>query len=179
VAPGPFAPRAVATIVLGLLAASVAPACEATRPSGSTESRSDDPSSADQGSTSDNPASDVQVQTYRIGSRDQLVQRLGDLGWEEVIIFPNGDPKSVEIWGGDDHWHAQTHHLVTGRQIGVTQAGVGGLPPGRLVRVRGEYGIRSQGMLYWIEREFVVALSPGEEELAARLEWVPTGWAEI
>jgi hypothetical protein len=54
------------------------------------------------------------------------VQRLGDLGWEEAIIFPEGDPKSVEIWGGDDHWHAQTHYLVTGRRIGVTQAGVGG-----------------------------------------------------
>jgi hypothetical protein len=178
VAPGPFAPRAVATIVLGLLAASVAPACEATRPSGSTESRSDDPSSADQGSTSDNPASDVQVQTYRIGSRDQLVQRLGDLGWEEVIIFPNGDPKSVEIWGGDDHWHAQTHYLVTGRQIGVTRRSrrSPARPPRPCSR---RIGIRSQGILYWIEREFVVALSPGEEELAARLEWVPTGWAEI
>jgi hypothetical protein len=126
VALGPFAPRAVAAIVLGLLATSVALAREAVRPSGSTESRSDDPSSGGQGSTSDNPASDVQVQTYRIGSRDQLVQRLGDLGWEEAIIFPEGDPKSVEIWGGDDHWHAQTHYLVTGRRIGVTQAGVGG-----------------------------------------------------
>ena len=80
-----------------------------------------------------------------------------------------------EIWGGDDHWHAQTHYLAAGRRIGVTQAGVGGLPPGRLVRVRGEYGIRSQGVLYWIEREFVVAFSPGEKELALKLEWATTG----
>jgi hypothetical protein len=117
----------------------------------------------------------MRVQTFTIGSQDELVQRLGDLRWEEVIIFPNGDPKSVEIWGGDDHWHAQTHYLAAGRRIGVTQAGVGGLPPGGFVRFRGEYGIRSQGILYWIEREFVVAFSPGEKELAAKLEWVSTG----
>jgi hypothetical protein len=174
VAPGPFVPRVVAALVLGLLAAS-ALACEAASPPGSTESRSDDPSSPDQGSASDEPGSDVQVQTFKIGSRDELVQRLGDLGWEEVIVFPNGDPKSVEIWGGDDHWHAQTNYVAAGRQIGLTQAGVGGLPPGRLVLVRGEYGIRSQGAFYWIEREFVVAFSPGEKDLASKLEWVPTG----
>ena len=174
-APGPFAPRAVTVIVLGLLAAPVVPACEAARPPDPTESPSDDALSTDEGSPSDEPGSDVQVQTLRIGSLDELVQRLGDLGWEEVIIFPNGDPKSVEIWGGDDHWHAQTHYLAAGRRIGVTQAGVGGLPPGRLVRVRGEYGIRSQGVLYWIEREFVVAFSPGEKELALKLEWATTG----
>jgi hypothetical protein len=175
VAPGPFAPRAVAVIVLGLLAASVVPACVAARPPDPTESSSDDAPSTDEGSPSDEPGSDVQVQTFRIGSLDELVQRLGDLGWEEVIFFPNGDPKSVEIWGGDDHWHAQTHYLAAGRRIEVTQAGVEGLPPGRLVRVRGEYGIRSQGVLYWVEREFVVAFSPGEKELAVKLEWATTG----
>ena len=127
------------------------------------------------GSASEEPGSDVQGKTFRIGSRDELVQRLGDLGWEEVVIFPNGDPRSVEIWGGDDHWHAQTQYLVGGRRIEVTQAGLGGLPPGRLVRVRGEYAVRSQGIFYWIEREFVIALSPGEKGLAAKLEWVSTG----
>jgi len=162
-------------VVLGLLAASAAPACEVARSPHPTESLSDDPPSTDLGSASDEPGSDVQVQTFSVGSRDELVQRLGDQGWEEVIIFPNGDPKSVEIWSGDDHWHAQTHYVFAGRRIGVTQAGIGGLPPGRLVRVRGEHGIRSQGILYWIEREFVVAFSPGEKELASKLEWVSTG----
>jgi hypothetical protein len=110
--------------------------------------------------------------TLKVASHKDLLQRLMELGWSEVLIFPNGDPKSLEIWGGDDHWHAQTHYLFAGMRVEVTQAGIGGLPPGRLVRVRGEDGIRSQGILYWIEREFVVALSPGDKKLAAKLEWI-------
>jgi hypothetical protein len=109
--------------------------------------------------------------TLKVASHKDLLQRLMELGWSEVLIFPNGDPKSLEIWGGDDHWHAQTHYLFAGMRVEVTQA-IGGLPPGRLVRVRGEDGIRSQGILYWIEREFVVALSPGDKKLAAKLEWI-------
>ncbi len=129
------------------------------------------PGISTQGSPS--ATSGLEVRTFRITSRDELLRRLGDLGWGEIIVFPTGDPERVEIWGGDDHWHAQARYLVDGRRIVVTQAGVGGLPPGRLVRIRGEYGIRSQGVLYWIEREFVVAFSPGETALAAKLEWVP------
>jgi hypothetical protein len=126
----------------------------------------DDPPSASPG---------LQVQTSKVASRDELVRRLGDLGWDEIVVSPNGVPKSLEIWGGDDHWHARTHYAYAGRLIEVTQAGVGGLPPGRLVRIRGEYGVRSQGSLYWIERDFVVASSPDQKELAVQLEWVPLG----
>jgi hypothetical protein len=133
------------------------------------------PSPSESFSPSESPSSSLQVQAIKIGSRDELVRRLTELGWTEVVILASGDPKSVEIWGGDDHWHAQTHYLFHGRRIEVTQTGIGGLPPGRLVRVRGEDGIRSQGILYWIEREFVVALSPGETNLAAKLEWTRTG----
>lgn len=92
----------------------------------------------------------------------------------EIVVLPTGDPTSVEIWGGDEHWHAQTHYLVTGRRVEVTQAGIGGLPPGRLVEVRGEYGVRSEGGLYWVERDFVIAFKPGKKAFAARLVWVPT-----
>jgi hypothetical protein len=133
------------------------------------------PSPSESSPPSESPSSSLQVQMIKIGSRDELLQRLTELGWTEVVILPNGDPKSVEIWGGDDHWHAQTHYLFGGRRIAVTQTDIGGLPPGRLVRVRGEDGIRSQGILYWIEREFVVALSPGDKRLAAKLEWIPSG----
>ena len=48
----------------------------------------------------------------------------------------------------------------------VTQAGFEGLPPGGLVRVRGEYGVRSDDGLYWIEREFTLAVSPAKKTLA-------------
>jgi hypothetical protein len=171
VASGLPAPRAIAASIVTLLALVAGPGCEGQRTTRLSDSVS--PGASTRDSPSASATSDLQVQTFRIASRDELVRRLGDLGWEEVVVFPNGDPESVEIWGGDDHWHAQTHSVVVGGRIGVTQAGIGGLPTGRLVSVRGEDGIRSQGILYWIEKEFVVALSPGEKSIAAQLEWVP------
>lgn len=164
-----FASRATAASIVTLLALVVGSGCE----SQPTTRQSDSISPGAGARDSPSPTSDLQVQTFRIASLDGLVRRLGDLGWEEIVVFPGGDPESVEIWGGDGHWHAQTHYVVDGRRIGVTQAGIGGLPTGRLISVRGEDGIRSQGNLYWIEREFVVAFSLGEKALAAKLEWVP------
>ena len=166
-----FAPRASAASIAMLLALITGTGCESQSATRASDIATPGASTHDPSLSS--PASELQVQTFVIASRDELVRRLGDLGWDEIIVFPNGEPESVEIWGDDDHWHAQTHYVFAGRRIGVTQAGIGGLPPGRLVRVRGEHGIRSQGILYWIEREFVVAFSPGEKELAAKLEWVP------
>jgi hypothetical protein len=167
--PGAFARRVSAASVITVLALT-GPGCESQPAARVSNSASPDAGTGDSRSTS--PTSDLQVQVFRIASRDKLLRRLGDLGWEEIVVFPNGNPKRVEIWGGDDHWHAQTHYVSAGTPIEVTQAGIGGLPPGRLVRIRGEQGIRSQGGPYWIERDFVVAFSPGEKELAARLEWV-------
>ena len=54
----------------------------------------------------------------------------------------------------------------------LIQAETQGLPPGRLVSLRGLDGVRSDGALYWNERGFTFSLTPGEKELAARLEWV-------
>lgn len=79
--------RAVDAVVLGLLAATMT-ACEADRPPDPARSASETSPSAGQGSVSDEIGSDVQVQMFRVGSRDELVQRLGDLGWEEIIVFP-------------------------------------------------------------------------------------------
>ena len=166
-----FALRASAASIVTILALITGPGCESQIASRTSDSATPEAGTSDPPLNS--PASELQVQTFAIASRDEHVRLLVDLGWEEIILFPNGEPKSVEIWGGDGHWHAETQYVFAGRRIGVTQAGIGGLPPGRLVRIRGEHGIRSQAILYWIEREFVVAFSPGERELAARLEWVP------
>lgn len=169
-ASGAFAPRASAASIVTLLALITGPGCESQPAARVSNSASPEASTRDSPSTS--PTSDLQVQTFRIESQDELVTALEDLGWKEIIVFPRGHPTRLQIWGGDDHWHAQTEYLSFGRRIEVTQAGIGGLPPGRLIRIRGEDWIRSQGNLYWIEREFVVAFWPGEKELAAQLEWV-------
>ena len=54
----------------------------------------------------------------------------------------------------------------------MTQAGFEGLPQGRLVTVRGENGVRSDGGLYWLERGFTLAISSGNASIALELEWV-------
>jgi hypothetical protein len=52
------------------------------------------------------------------------------------------------------------------------QAETEGLPPGRLIQLRGLDGVRSDAGPYSAERGFTFALSPGRKELAASLEWV-------
>jgi hypothetical protein len=59
-------------------------------------------------------------------------------------------------------------------ELSIVQAEGEGLPPGQLVRVRGEDGVRSGGGLYWTEDGFVMSLNPGRLELAASLIWLPT-----
>ena len=104
---------------------------------------------------------------------DDLLAHVDDTGWEELLVLSKGDPIRLELWTGDGHWHAQTTYRYRGDRVSVTQAGGSGLPPGRLVDVRGEDGIRSGGNLYWIERAFTIAIAPGESRLAADLEWIP------
>jgi hypothetical protein len=111
------------------------------------------------------------VQTHRLTSETRLRDLLRDVGWVETVVLQGGDPISLELWSGDGHWHAQTAYRFAGDRVSVTQAGSEGLPPGRLVRVRGEYGVRSEGGLYWLERGFTIAVRPGRESLALQLEW--------
>jgi hypothetical protein len=110
---------------------------------------------------------------YPVTSREEWFAHLLDTGWAHVVVLPGAVPIELELWTGDGHWHAQTTYRIPGRRVQVTQAGSAGLPPGSLVRVRGEFGVRSQGALYWIEREFALAVNPGEKPLAKRLAWVP------
>jgi hypothetical protein len=124
------------------------------------------------GSPSEEPSSDVMVETFKIGSRGELLGHLRDTGWPEAVVLSDAEPKSLELWTGDGHWHAQTTYRFAGGRVSVTQAGFEGLPPGRLVRVRGEHGVRSEGGLYWLERGFTLAISPAEKALTLRLAWI-------
>ena len=163
---------ASAATLVTLLALITAAACQGKRPPDVIESASATSPPANEGSPSDQPSSDVQLETFALASRDELFDHLRDVGWAEAVVLPGAEPKQLELWEGDGHWHASTTYRFSGRRVSVTQAGFEGLPPGRLVRVRGDYGIRSQGGLYWIEREFTLAVFPGKKTIAFRLEWI-------
>lgn len=135
----------------------------------------DEPVESESGSTptaspSGDPASSIDVQTHRLTSETHLKELLHQVGWVEAVVLPGGDPVSLELWSGDGHWHAQTTYRFAGDRVSVTQAGSEGLPPGKLVPVRGGYGVRSEGGLYWLERGFTIAVTPGEKSLALQLE---------
>jgi hypothetical protein len=125
-----------------------------------------------EGSSSEEPRSDVELQTFALTSREDLLDHLRDIPWAEALVLPSGEPNQLEIWEGGGHWHASATYRFSHRRVTVTQAGFEGLPPGRLVRVRGEHGIRSEGGLYWIEREFTIAVFPGDKAIAQQLEWI-------
>jgi hypothetical protein len=122
-------------------------------------------------SPSDAPDSDVDVQTFSIAGSDELLERLGDLGWSEALILPGAEPRRLQVWGGDGHWHSRTSFRSHGMDVTLVQAGFEGLPPGQLTTIRGEDGVRSDGGLYWIEREFTFAISPANKVLARSLRW--------
>ena len=123
-------------------------------------------------SPTDAPTSDVEVQTYSLTGSDDLHERLADLGWNEAMILPGAEPRRLQVWGGDGHWHSRTVFRSHAMDVTLIQAEFEALPPGRLTMIRGEAGVRSDGGLYWIERGFTFAISPGNKELARSLGWV-------
>lgn len=171
-AQGPFAPRASAASLVTLLSLITGAACQSQRPRDVIESVSETSPPANGGSPSGSPSSDVHLQIFPVGSRAGVVRQLRAIDWNEILVLPGADVERLELWESGGHWHAQTRYSLSGMRVEVTQAEGEGLPPGRLVRVRGEYGIRSQGSFYWNERGFVVAISVAKKSLAARLEWL-------
>jgi hypothetical protein len=91
------------------------------------------------------------------------------------MILPGAKPVRLTIWEAEDHFHARTDYVVEGIRIGLIQAEGQGLTLGKSVQVRGVEGVRADGILYWEERNFVLSLSPGRLELAARLVWESAG----
>jgi len=125
-------------------------------------------------SPSASPMSDVVLETHRVTSIDDVLAVLEQIDWEQVLVFERGTPARLQVWESGGHLHARVDYGRPGLKLSLIQAEGEGLPPGQLVRVRGLDGIRSDGGLYWIERDFVIALSPGRKTLAAALTWLRT-----
>jgi hypothetical protein len=168
---GRAAPRAASIILVTLMIIIVGSSCEPESSSRPTES-AEGTSPPVPGSPSDVPESDVEVHTYAVTSLEELFEPLLDTGWADAVVLRDAVPIQLELWTGGGHWHAQTTYRSSGRRVQVTQAGSEGLPPGQLVAVRGENGVRSDGGLYWLERGFTLAISPGKTSIARALEWI-------
>lgn len=158
--------RASALLVCAVFALTTA-ACE---PASRSKPRVTTPSV--EPSPSDSPMTDVVLETHRVTSVEDVLRVLEDIGWDQVLVFAGGTPKRLQVWESGGHFHARVDYGAPGVRLSLIQAEGEGLPPGELVRVRGEDGVRSDGNLYWTERGFVIALSPGRRALAVELGWV-------
>jgi hypothetical protein len=160
-------PRSVGLV---LCVAAFVAACDVqtTRAPSATPRRAQDLTST---SPSETPESDVVVQGFSLAGTDELLERLAGLGWSEALILPGAEPRRLQVWRGDGHWHSRTTFRSQGTIVTLIQAGFEGLPPGQLTTIRGQDGIRSDGGLYWIERHFTFAISPGSKKLARSLRW--------
>ena len=121
-------PSTVAVLVLlGVLTCS---GCQGERSLPAIDSPGGASRSMRGGSPSGEPRSDVDVQTFALRSREDLFDHLRDVGWTEAVVLRGAEPTFLELWSGDEHWHAQTSYRSVGGRVSVTQAGFEGLPPG-------------------------------------------------
>jgi hypothetical protein len=124
-------------------------------------------------STQSPPETDVDLVTHQVSFVDEVLQVLGNIGWEQALVLEDGTPNRLLVWEAGGHFHARVDYGPPGVEVSIVQAEGEGLPPGKLVRVRGEDGVRAGRGLYWTEEGFVVSLSPGTKALAATLTWLP------
>jgi hypothetical protein len=123
-------------------------------------------------SPSEPAGSDVDLATHRVDSIAEVLRLLESIGWAGILVLEDGTPNRLLIWESGGHLHARTDYVGAGEKLSIVQAEGEGLPPGGLVMVRGEDGVKADGNLYWVERGFVIALSPGRKSLATSLTWM-------
>lgn len=120
------------------------------------------------------PATDVELETHRVSSIADVLSALENIGWNQVLVLKDGTPNRLLVWESGGHLHARVDYDNRGVKMSLVQAEGEGLPPGKLVHVRSEDGVKSDSGLYWTERGFVIALSPGRQAIAGKLRWVRT-----
>lgn len=111
--------------------------------------------------------------TIAVDSIRELVRRLGDSGFRNIVVLPLGRPVATTVYdhvGGD--LVAKTTYRSGEDEIGVTQVDQVKLPSaGKGVRVRGFDGIRIDQSVYWAERNDTIAISPGKRRYLDALTW--------
>jgi hypothetical protein len=159
-----FGPRPLMTAAIAVLASCTA---------GSANSATDTPT-ASASSAAETPSHGLDVQSFQVGSLADLAEALEPTGFTQVLVIPEGRPNRLSMWMSEGRWHVRTDYTWRGSNFSIIQAqGVeDSLAPGEPITVRGHSGVRSDGGLYWKERGFVLALSPGQRGISGVLEWV-------
>jgi hypothetical protein len=117
---------------------------------------------------------EIRVTKTRVSSLQDVVRVLGDAGFPRLVVLPLGVPTEVQLaLESDRELIARTAYgLPNGSVVEVLQTCATHLPAvGRAVRVRGTDGISDGGSVRWVERGYLLGLSPGRTEYARALEW--------
>ena len=110
----------------------------------------------------------------RVTSRQEVVRQFGIAGFPVLVILPLGAPTQVEFdLESDRELIARTMYTLSGgRTVQVIQTCAIHLPlVGRDVRVRGRHGINDGGSVRWVERGYMLAVTPGKDRYAQALLW--------
>jgi hypothetical protein len=127
--------------------------------------------------TSSSPSPRIVNETLQVASRRGLLKAIERVAmFRHAVVLAVGRPFVVQIWGSGAHFHAKTRYHLNGQGIvTVVQASHSGLiAAGRSATIRGRVGVIYQGVFYWTERGYSLALDPGTRQLASMLRWLST-----
>jgi hypothetical protein len=99
---------------------------------------------------------------------------LGDAGFPHLVVLRVGVPVVVQLALESDREliAKTTYRLPNGSSVEVLQTCAIHFPAvGRAVRVRGTDGISDGESVRWVERGYLLAVSPGKMAYARSLEW--------
>lgn len=117
---------------------------------------------------------EIRVTKAGVSSLQDVVRVLGDAGFPRLVVLRLGVPTEVQLaLESDRELIARTAYALPDTSIvEVLQTCATHLPAvGRAVRVRGTDGISDGESVRWIERGYLLGVSPGKTEYALALEW--------
>jgi hypothetical protein len=117
---------------------------------------------------------EIRVTKANVSSRQDVARVLGDAGFPNLVVLRLGVPTEVQLaLEADRELIARTaYRLPNGSLVEVLQTCAIHFPAvGRAVRVRGTDGISDGESVRWVERGYMLVVSPGKMEYARVLEW--------
>ncbi|MGZ5213660.1 MAG: hypothetical protein ACXWXM_08100 [Actinomycetota bacterium] len=117
---------------------------------------------------------EIRVTKAGVSSLQDVVRVLGDAGFPNLVVLRLGVPTEVQLaLESDRELIARTaYRLPDGNIVEVLQTCATHIPAvGRAVRIRGADGIRDGETVRWVERGYLLGVSPGKTEYARALTW--------
>jgi hypothetical protein len=117
---------------------------------------------------------EVRVTRANVSSRQDIARVLGHAGFPHLVVLRVGIPVVVQLALESDREliAKTTYRLPNGGSVEVLQTCAIHFPAvGRAVRVRGTDGISDGESVRWVERGYLLAVSPGKMAYTRSLEW--------